>query len=70
MEDIYILFYLISIVLSSLFTVLFIKRKLIVTKLVNLKNKRKLDREKRLKSFIIQVVYDYLNELKNESSND
>lgn len=66
MNQIYIIFYVSSVVISSLITVIFIERNAIARKLSNWKNQRKIKREKRIK----KIVYEYLMELKNEQIDD
>ena len=66
MNQIYIIFYVSSIVVSSLITAIFIERNAIARKLSSWKNKRKIEREKRIK----KIVYEYLMELKNEQIDD
>ena len=66
MNQIYIIFYVSSVVISSLITVIFIDRNAIARKLSNWKNQRKIKREKRIK----KIVYEYLMELKNEQIDD
>ncbi len=70
MNELYIIFWVSSLVISSLLTVLFINRKQIVAKATIMFSARKQQREKRFKLLVKQIVLDYLKELKNEQSND
>ena len=70
MNHIYLITYILSVVISSLFTVIFINRKAIAARIMEYKSKRSLARNSRLKSLVKQYVIEYLNELKNGTSND
>jgi hypothetical protein len=70
MNELYIIFWVSSLVITSLLTVLFINRKHIVAKATMMFSARKQQREKRFKLLVKQIVLDYLKELKNEQSND
>jgi hypothetical protein len=65
-NKIYLIFYISSIVISSLVTAIFINRNAIARKWKDLKNKRSKEREERIK----QIVYEYLEQLKNGTKND
>lgn len=66
MNELYIIFYFSSIVITCILTSLFINRKAIMAKMVAYKNKRRLYREKRLETMVRQMVYEYLEELRDE----
>ena len=66
MNKIYLIFYVSSIVISSVVTAIFINRNAIARKWIDYKNKRSKQREERIK----QIVYEYLEELKNGTTND
>lgn len=70
MNNIYLITYILSIIISSIFTAIFINRKAIATRIMEFKSKRSLAREERLKSLVKQYVIEYLNELKNGTAND
>jgi hypothetical protein len=70
MNELYIIFWVSSLILSSLLTVLFINKKQIVAKATMMFSARKQQREKRFKLLVKQIVLDYLEELKNGKGND
>jgi hypothetical protein len=65
-NKIYLIFYISSIVISSLVTAIFIERNAIARKWANYKSKREKQREERIK----RIVLTYLEELKNGTTND
>jgi len=70
MDHIYILILSSTAVISSLFTVIFIRRNAIWAKWIQFKSKHNNKREERLKSLVKQIVYEYLDELKNGKIDD
>tara|TARA_R110000803_G_scaffold66493_2_gene128021 strand:- start:282 stop:500 length:219 start_codon:yes stop_codon:yes gene_type:complete len=70
MNQVYIIFYISSIVISSLLTVLFINRKSIAAKAASILDARKNKREIHLKSMVKLIVLDYLEKLKNGEKDD
>lgn len=66
MNQLYIIFYISSIAITIILTSLFINRKAIMAKMVAYKNKRRLYREKRLETMVRRIVFEYLEELRDE----
>ena len=70
MNQLYLIFYISSVVISSIITALFINRKALMAKWVAFRSKRRIEREERFKAMVKSIVLDYLKELTNEQVND